>query len=77
MLMFDDSTEQWNREVEEMNFTGNESDATRETSLYVSLALVCRSDGSYNSGPSGRYELEPRSEDECLSRDESNNEWST
>ena len=64
MLRFNNSAEQWSRDVEETNWTGNESDATRETSLYLSFALVCLPDGSSDSpGPSGTYELEP-SEDE-------------
>ena len=51
MLKFGDSAEQWNTHVEETEWTGNESDATRETSLYLSFALVCLSDGPSGSGP--------------------------
>ncbi|KAF8075161.1 hypothetical protein FPV67DRAFT_618422 [Lyophyllum atratum] len=37
----ENSSVKWSRSMEEINWTGNEADATRENSLYLSYALVC------------------------------------
>ena len=56
--IFEGSAKKWKKEFEEEHYTGNESDATRETSIYVSFALVCLPDGHPDSGPSGGDEIE-------------------
>ena len=55
---FEGSAKEWKKEYEEEHYTGNESDATRETSIYVSFALVCLSDDHPDSGPPGGDEIE-------------------
>ena len=55
---FEGSAKEWKKEYEEEHYTGNESDATRETSIYVSFALVCLSDNQFDSGLSGGDEIE-------------------
>ena len=73
MMGFDASAKEWHQDRDETNYIGNESDATRETSLYVSFAMVCLSDGSLGSGPSDADES-GSGEDESLSGDESHDE---
>jgi len=55
---FKGSAKEWKKGYEEEHYTGNESDATRETSIYVSFALVCLSDVHPDSEPSGGGETE-------------------
>jgi hypothetical protein len=51
-LDFDRSAAQWRRTMEEVRYAGNESDGTREDSIYISYALVVTAD-NHDSRDSG------------------------
>lgn len=47
----DGSSVRWSYSEEQINYFGNEADATREDSVYLSHALMCLSDGEQDESP--------------------------